>query len=489
MRRILGVCVVSLLVACGGGSGGGDAGDVPANPDVPTVTDDGVPDVPTPTDEGGQDTPIPPDEGATDPGNQDIPIVPDEGPDSETPPPVTVEPPDGAVGVSVLAPIVVTLERDVTSAANDATTSLAWARGFNETVWYGLAVDGALSIQGKTVTFTPNAPLAAGTTYRFFLSGVTTADGPVPNVVVTFRTWDDPIAYQVSWETATEIRQHAIYDYDDGDLVGLRLFDEPGLDGIWRNDDDVQDSRSAYSGLEQGHWTRHVSYNGPGTDAQWGTDDDVLRYHQLRTFDENGQNTGYDSYSGLGSDGVPFSGDEPYGFRQQKTFDGRGQLIRSFQPTAPGPDTTWFTGDDTAPSYAVHEYDDAGRRTRTLSMMRGTDNLFFTDDDVIGGYTEYTLLPDGRLDRYVDVGNPGPDATWFTQDDTDRWPTVYTFDDAKLLATEAWYDNTDVMGGYTEYDHDSEGRMTAQRRYDAGPDGTFGTGDDFVQVQWIYVLP
>ena len=67
--------------------------------------------------------------------------------------------------------------------------------------------------------------------------------------------------------------------------------------------------------------------------------------------------------------------------------------------------------------------------------------------------------------------------------------TVYTYDDAKLLATEAWYDNTDVMGGYTEYDHDSEGRMTAQRRYDAGPDGTFGTGDDFVQVQWIYVLP
>lgn len=485
MHRILCVCFVGFFVACGsGGSNGVDAGDVPETPDVPTVTDEGEQDIPTLTDEGAQDVPILPDEGLPD---TSPPL--DPGPDGATGPQAIVEPADGATGVSVLAPITVTLSHDVTSAAGEATASLSWARGFNETVWSGIAVEGELAVLGMTVTFTPEAPLAPGTTYRFHLSGLATVVGAVPAVVVEFRTWEDPIAYQTSWETASSMRQYTLYDYTDGVLVGSRSFDGPGNDGIWRNEDDVQDSRNAYAAFEQGHWTRLVNYNGPGTDAQWGSDDDVLRYHQLRTFDENGQNAVYDSYSGLGSDGEPFTGDEPFSFREQKTFDGRGLLIQSFYTTGPGPDTIWFTGDDTATGYSVREYDEAGRRIRTLSMGRGPDNLFFTEDDKVGGYTKYVLLPDGRLDRYIDVGDPGPDATWFTEDDTDLWPTVFGYDDAGLVATEAWYDASNVMGGYTEYDHDPEGRMMAQRRYDAGPDGVLMTQDDFVQVQWIYVLP
>ena len=343
MHRILGACFVSLLLACGGGgSSGADAGDDPGTPDVPTATDEGVTNELPPPDEGDADIPV-----VTDPGNPDHPGTPDEGPDGTTPLTVTVEPEDGARGVSVVAPITVTLNHGVASAAGDATTSLAWARGFNEIVTSGIGVEGELAVLGRTVTFTPDAPLAARTTYRFYLSGLETAAGAVPTIVVMFRTWENPIARQITWETATGIRQYTVHDYDDGVLVGARSFDGPGSDGIWQNDDDVQDSRTAYEAFEQGHWTRLVNYNGAGTDAQWGTGDDVFRYHQSRTFDENGQNTLYDSYSGVGSDGVPFSGDEPFGFRQQKTFDGRGLLIQSFQPTAPGPDATWFTADDT----------------------------------------------------------------------------------------------------------------------------------------------
>ncbi len=418
-------------------------------------------------------------------GDEDVPPTP-----TPSSPRATVQPVDDASGVSIVAPIRVTLSHALTSALGAATATLIWDRGVNEIVAHGTVVDGTLGGSGTALTFTPAAPLTPGMTYRFSLSGLTTAAGAVPAVSVRFRTWADPIDRTISYSADGVISQVVVHSYDASQaLLGSTTYNAPGVDGTWLTADDVQSARTVYSELRDGHWTRMMHYTGAGADGVWDTADDVLGYHQLRTFDAAGQLVTYNSYASLGPDNQPFTGDETYSFRHHREYDAAGLMTRYTSVTGAGTDGEWFTADDVANSYTTYTYDATGHLTRASYHARGLDNAWFTADDEVTGYNGYGLLADGRRETENEYAGSGTDTLWYTADDVSAGEGTWVYDTAEVMITETWRDDQAVITNYSEFDHDADGRRTAQRRYTAGTDGDFMTGDDWVQVEWSYVTP
>ncbi|MEM6929549.1 MAG: Ig-like domain-containing protein, partial [Myxococcota bacterium] len=396
-------------------------------------------------------------------------------------------PADGAVEVGVLETVIVTWSTDITNLAG-AEGRLDWARGHDEEPRDGTVVRGSLAPAGPVVTFTPERPLDVDTTYTFTLTGAQTAAGPVDEVSVTFRSVLNPLDRRSDYEDDTTLRQLVVYRFAaDGTEEGNDVFAGPGDNQTWGDTDDVQQSRTVYTHPEQGHWTRSEHFAGPGIDGAWGTDDDVLDHHQLRRFDD-GRNTLLDSFEAGGPDGEPFTGDEPFEFRTARTFDDDGLLVASFQPQGPGLDTQWFTGDDDVSSWWESQFDDDGRRTRLVNFGGpGLDGLWRTDDDDVRSYLDHAYDAAGLLQTESSYIGPGVDGLWFEGDDDELSSvTTYTYDRRGLPISQTRRDPTDRVTAYRELTYDAAGNRLSELHYAAGADGLFETGDDYVEVEFVY---
>jgi len=233
---------------------------------------------------------------------------------------------------------------------------------------------------------------------------------------------------------------------------------DPGPDGrLGTSDDVIHPGRDVQIATPLGQIsvvTRDTMYSGPGADGVWDTDDDVVvrdqrivstsatTYDQM-TYDGNAQVTGRSS--GEGSEITPSA---------------------VYDYASPGTDGTWGTSDDVVSGWSKFVYGDGAATpflqqwqytspgTSSLGIVTsrftgwgmfstaaGPDGTFGTKDDVITGrYTDdrntngrfQTLTSYGQGDTVASMGivtctagvydgrilsAPGPDGTWLTDDD------------------------------------------------------------------------
>ncbi len=140
---------------------------------------------------------------------------------------------------------------------------------------------------------------------------------------------------------------------------------------------------------------------------------------------------------------------------------GERELARIF---APAPDNLNLEFEAVQNSYMITQWDSNSSWTRLMSINPGADNEVNTADDVI---TAYTVSPDGPTGVQYSFTSPGPDATWFTEDDI---PGQHRNGSHVYFPT----------GVVLEYEGVSEGVILILPFLDTGDDGKLFTADDTV---------
>lgn len=240
--------------------------------------------------------------------------------------------------------------------------------------------------------------------------------------------------------------------------VGIRatrsleaVVESPGVDGLWRTDDDVMSTNSRRSVLfedlgEDGTLECRAEYR-PGPDGRFGTDDDVLDAVYWRSAERNEV---FDAYpvtwsnpARLGDDGEPCTGDDEFVLPPLEVLESLDGLRRYS-----------FGG----PVYTESLFAVGEATFRTVYRPAGGVPLGPDADPVESyGYDDVTLYGQSRS---LQASDPGRDRIWFTPDDAFR-----------TLAPYREYDP--YTGDDTLQVSFRDGRAGAQ-----GPDGVWGTRDD-----------
>ena len=382
----------------------------------------------------------------------------------------SVTPADATRHVGVFTPVVATL-----SGPADATTiGAGTATIFVGETGQPVVADVAYDPDAATITITPAYPLAAATSYRVALNGITAGSTAVAPVTARFRTVENAISDRTSWRDDGSPDQDVRYEYDAQDRPSKTILvaDANGNPDWW-------------------------SFDYPAPDVE----------HESLTFD--------------GADGVPQTADDMLGYVVVDRSSRFGVTTRD-RFDKPGDDGMWFTADDVGTARERTAYDALGRVLTESTEAAGRDEVFDTADDVIGGPWHgfvYTAHEDVDLLRV----DPGPDATWFTDDDRqsvvvdtrrddrggvtssdsfDCGPDIHcnTSDDEQFdeLAVErdahgsivrtvergsagpdfTWGDADDPVALYTTYARDAQGNAVTVETWRAGADGVIGTSDD-----------
>ncbi|MCK5875554.1 MAG: carboxypeptidase regulatory-like domain-containing protein [Alcanivoracaceae bacterium] len=314
-----------------------------------------------------------------------------------------------------------------------------------------------------------------------------------------------------------------------------------GPDGIWLSGDETLFGYSLSEYRADGFQTSRADINGRGADNKWFTADDQPNSfnYWIRDYDAEGNiieqfyfdpslapaesafsdahMTSYEIYnqdrslsvyvyrnqygSSFGADETPFTEDDTLGtsYYSVETAGGRDRF------NMPGPDGVWFTGDDVRSAYVVYSFDG----------LRRTEQQFDASD-VMQSYTEI-----------VDISPTSYRLNAYFLNESDVFELgSYNIIDEDINGYPLWisyYTNTDVLS-YVEYaERDAAGNIVRQSYSFApgddgiwatsddfsyyslyffnmndelvsagtervGADGEWGTGDDTVSTDWIYLL-
>jgi len=124
-----------------------------------------------------------------------------------------------------------------------------------------------------------------------------------------------------------------------------------------------------------------------------------------------------------------------------------------------GADGAWRTADDTMSptvSWRLYTLDGNGQYARVDNYALDGSGARTASDSLRTGYTVYTHTATGLNTEAVTYTGAGADGSWGTADD---------FATTRIATT-----------------HDGSGFAATQDTYQAGPDGLFGTTDDWQQL-------
>lgn len=335
------------------------------------------------------------------------------------------------------------------------------------------------------------------------------------------------------WFTNDDVHQRAtrIVYGDDGELIGNYRSDGPGTDGVWLTEDDAFAASSEYydrAEMEEG--VDCVIRARVGDDAIQGTDDDpiqqVLMHYAFELPARGYSGTARQIVSDPGDDGEYCTADDDIVDGRDYYLDsedglrlirgGGGEYQERFQDPLTGADTrqiTWRMGgaevgdeeaDDTVVSY--WDYPREPVRNDRVSVRYdgpGPDGTWFTDDDLVGrsGEQESWDLYDRQTwrARYDDgdTDRRGPDYEFGTADDVaSSWQTWTYNEDGSFChvysdgpGADGMWDDVGCGDGHVDDDirwiirhvADDEGRIVEWAQYTAaGDDGVWGTTDDVI---------
>ena len=181
----------------------------------------------------------------------------------------------------------------------------------------------------------------------------------------------------------------------------------------------------------------------------FGAEDDSVSEEALKKQRHRG-------VSGLSVDRVRQITPEKYsllGGYTDDQYDENNNLILSMYYEAPGLDGLWFSSDDLLGGYARYEYDEKGTSLYAQYSDPGRDQKWHTKDDQVKSYITFSQTPDGvAYERHFD--GSGFDQTWFTKDDNVEYIEA---------GRHPWVQQKELL----EF-----------RSYSPGLDGTWLTGDD-----------
>ena len=139
---------------------------------------------------------------------------------------------------------------------------------------------------------------------------------------------------------------------------------------------------------------------------------------------------------------------------------------------APAPDNLLLDLENYQRDYSITQYVSFSGWTRRLSIDPGADGEPNTADDII---TAYTLYPDGVAGIAYSFTHPGPDATWFTEDDVAG---------EHLSGRSVYFPEGTVL----EYEDASEGVILILPFLGTGADGKLFTADDVANFSVGYQI-
>ncbi len=405
--------------------------------------------------------------------------------DSGTPAPVenrfTVLPEDGWVAVAPLQNVVVTATPGFASTSLD-TTSVALVDEFGSEIPFSTRLEDG----GRTFVIDPSRPLSLSGTYSVQIEGLAYVDDTaLPAIGLTFETHPFPRITRSQRATSLEVSS-----YDDRQrVVTSDTFTDPGTDGIWGTQDDLQSERQVYEYEPE----RVLSYDGPGSDVTWATGDDELVWYEtveelplLRT----------ETRFERGLDGLWFTPDDVATSRREIVYDSDGLALSRIFSFGIGNDETWFTGDDDVLGFAVWSHSPTGQLVREVSYNRpGVDDTPFTDDDVVSSYYVQTFRPDGLRLRFTTYIDPGNDGVWLDGNDVPLSYVQSTYDENGLRTSDTqyadpgddgeWFTSDDPIDRFTRVISNADGVETETiTSSDPGPDQQWGTADDVVTSRW-----
>ncbi len=287
----------------------------------------------------------------------------------------------------------------------------------------------------------------------------------------------------------------------DGVVVGaVDISDGFGPDALPFTDDDGFASYWTTEFDAHGNAVLRLSYTDPGDDAIWFTDDDTVgtgSQSTLNTYDDEGRLTC--SVTATPDIDILNNPDGLYlGGTVRVYFDHptiTGDAYRLFYRTGNGPDGLTCTADDvlsepaeeaivsedgrvthqlralSSTLYSEEHKDEQGRTVLFAEWERSGDGIGGPGVDTVQGYATYNFDPTVGPPT-VFYSGPGPDATWFTDDDTihsvDRWYQAGP-GGSPLLSDRNYLDG-------------AEGPLR-------GPDGVWGTEDDLYRSTYEVQSP
>ncbi len=391
--------------------------------------------------------------------------------ESASSPIVSSTPLEGATKVAVTTPIEVRLGRSVDPATISSATVTLLGKGrfgfFNVPGW--ASYDAAQ----KLISFKTGV-LPPGCSYILKLSGLKDPVGnPLPDMTVAFSTLRNQVKETVTYNANGSVRDYALSTFNPAGLpLDFKDYTSAGADGIWFTTDDVLGANatndytynyatqkytladaSSYFGLDDVLWTDYTFDPSDNlTDEAYYGDTDLG--HTTYSYDNRGfllQVTRFnDDYSSSTVMSYTVS-----------VYDAQGNKVQDITYNSRNPDGTPLPG-DTVARYSTYALDAEGRLSRIVTYDNtGPDGIWFTADDGVSGYWDFTYGTNGQLTRSAYHGAPGADGTWFTADD--------------------------VQLAYIVYHYDTAGNRTERIRYVApGSDGVWFTADDTRSVVDTY---
>ncbi|MDF1628894.1 MAG: carboxypeptidase-like regulatory domain-containing protein [Alcanivoracaceae bacterium] len=212
---------------------------------------------------------------------------------------------------------------------------------------------------------------------------------------------------------------------------------------------------------------------------------------------------------GFGADGEANTADD---FIQGYTVYPYGPNGVAFSFRHPGPDNMWFSEDDVSGKYtqgqavyfptgALLEYEGASEGAVLIipCLDVGNDGLAFTADDSPGctlGYQVAVIDGEGNRGQVVSYDAAGADGLWFTADDRVKNYSLLTYNGTSVSVGSVLYNNDGADNiWFTADDNVQQHTMTQlgddfKPRYTAtynarGGDNVWFTADDVVQA-WTY---
>lgn len=170
----------------------------------------------------------------------------------------------------------------------------------------------------------------------------------------------------------------------------------------------------------------------------------------------------------------------------QFVLDANGRPSKYLAYFGPGSDGIWFTADDMVGGrYDTTDAAD-GRHLEQRAYTPGADGRWNTADDTMSALIAWTYDGQRRLIERTRATGAGPDAQWGTADDSLTFLETYAYAASQARITRftgpgndnAWRTLDDRADGYTVYTFDENGLLTRVTSYSAGPDGRAQTADD-----------
>ena len=408
-----------------------------------------------------------------------------EPPDVTPPQIVNSTPAEGAVAVSVLTTVSVTLDERIDPATVDGAVAL-YARFNPERVPGTTTYDDST----LTLTFTPTLPLLHAERYALRVAPTLTdltrnpimADG----ATVSFNTKLNSATVRVDRSATGQQIAGGVYILDaQGRPTEDRYFNSPGTDNAWQTGDDTLAGRYVRAFGPAGQILTEGGY-APGPDGLLGTADDETSDLTTHAWDADVREVGFANVMAPGTDGVWNTADDVLSSVFTNTLQG-DLLMSTTLAFGAGADGTWRTGDDDLDYISTFTFGADETPTRLVGSRAGADKRAGTADDVIREVRDTTY--EGGLRAWSSFLSKGADDTFLTSDDgyvrVDRYTRddrgrLITMDECDAAGTDGlWRTADDVIASRTRFSYNDQGLMVMRADFmGPGVDGVWGTTDD-----------